>query len=371
MSAPMTGPLARPPAPARAACVLALLLLAAVPAAQDQPPAEPPPDPPAESPAPAPAPSPENPPPAPAPDAATPASGARPTPNPSSDSVRVDRPATVNGEAITADEIIDEALHLGEDFPGAETGQLQFMARALIAGQILLAAEARRLGVTLPERELDEYWERSSGRVPDYEKLAQQAGISVERQMERARRTALADLYLRHRVGLRGDYGRWIPPDPRLVRLVTVTPSQMREAFQTRRAELDRPERVVCNLYQYDDAIAAEEARQIIAADGTPPGKPPARRELPVDSLDPSMPPELATFLREGEIGATTTAPADKGVLVVSITGREPAEAASFDTSQEALRLILLRERMEMARRELIDALRRQATYWPADLFDV
>jgi len=362
----MTAPLGRQLAPLRARCALALLLIAGVSAAQDQPPAEPPPDPPAEASAPAP----ENPPPAePASDAAAPASGAR-SPYPP-DSVRVDRPATVNGEAITADEIIDEALHLGEDFPGAETGQLQFMARALIAGQILLAAEARRLGVTLPERELDEYWERSSGRVPDYAKLADQAGISVERQMERARRTALADLYLRHRVGLRGDYGRWIPPDPRLVRLVTVTPSQMREAFQARRKELDRPERVVCNLYQYDDSVAAEEARLIIEAAGTPPGKHPARRELPVDALDPSMPPELATFLREAEIGATTTAAADKGVLVVSITDRQPAEPASFDTSQETLRLILLRERMEMARRELIDSLRRQATYWPADLFDV
>lgn len=353
----MSGPMTR----LRATCALALLLIAGVSAAQDQPPAEPPTDPPAEAPAPAPT----------SDAATTPASDARQSPKPSPDSVRVDRPATVNGEAITADEIIDEALHLAEGFPGAETGQLQFMARALIAGQILLAAEARRLGVTLPERELDEYWERSSGRVPDYQKLAEQAGISVERQTDRARRTALADLYLRHRVGLRGDYGRWIAPDPRLVRLVTVTPSQMREAFQTRRQELDRPERVVCDLYQFEDEAAAEEARKIIEAAGTPPGKPPAHRELPVGELDPSMPPELATFLREGPIGATTTAPSDKGVLVVAITGREPFEPASFDTSQETLRLILLRERMEMARRELIDSLRRQATYWPADLFDV
>jgi hypothetical protein len=155
------------------------------------------------------------------------------------------------------------------------------------------------------------------------------------------------------------------------VRLVTVTPSQMREAFQARRKELDRPERVVCELYQFEDEAAADEARTIIAAQGKPPGKAPARRELPVDSLDPSMPPELQTFLREAEVGAITTAQADKGVLVVAITGREPAVEARFDTSQETLRYILLRERMELARRELIDTLKRQATYWPADLFDV
>ena len=337
-----------------------LLLAASTLAAQDQPPATPPEQPPAAPPAEAPG--------SPQPTGEQPASGAAKPANP--DEVRVDRPATVNGEAITTDEIIGEAQHLAEDNPGADTVQLQRTARALIAGQILLAAEAKRLGVTLPERDLDEYWERTAGRVPDYKALAEQAGISVERQTDRARRTALADLYLRHRIGLRGDYGRWIPPDPRLVRLVTLTPSQMREAFQENKALLDRPERVVCNLYPVADATAADEAQTIIAAGGTPPGKPPARRELPLDALDPAMPPELATFLREGAIGATMTAPAEQGVLVVSIIGREPAEAARFETSQETLRVMLMRDRMEKARRELIEQLRKQATYWPADLFD-
>ena len=332
-----------------------LLTLVATSAAQDQPPPAPPAQPPAEAPAATPPAQPSA------------AGDAKPA-NP--DEVRVDRPATVNGEAITADEIIGEAQRLAEDNPAADIVQLQRTARALIAGQILLAAEAKRLGVTLPDRELDEYWERTAGRVPDYKALAEQAGISLERQTDRVRRTALADLYLRHRIGMRGDYGRWIPPDPRLVRLVTLTPSQMREAFQENRALLDQPERVVCNLYPCDDAAAADEAQGIIAAGGTPPGKPPARRELPLDALDPSMPPELATFLREAAVGATTTAPADKGVLVVSIVGREPAESARFETSQETLRLMLMRDRMEKARRELIEQLRKQATYWPADLFD-
>jgi hypothetical protein len=329
-------------------------------AAQDQPPSAPPTEPPPQPPAEAPAGTP--------PDTQASATTTGKAANP--DEVRVDRPATVNGEAITADEIIGEAQRLAEDNPGADTVQLQRTARALIAGQILLAAEAKRLGVTLPERDLDEYWERTAGRVPDYKALAEQAGISVERQTERARRTALADLYLRHRIGMRGDYGRWIAPDPRLVRLVTLTPSQMREAFQENRALLDQPERVVCNLYPFDDTAAADEAQGIIAAGGTPPGKPPARRELPLDALDPSMPPELATFLREAAVGATTTAPGEKGVLVVSIIGREPAEEARFETSQETLRLMLMRDRMEKARRELIEQLRKQATYWPADLFD-
>jgi hypothetical protein len=320
-----------------------LLLLAAAATGQETPPTDPaqPPDAPADAPAPAPR-----------------------------NEVRVDRPATVNGEAITADEIIDEALRLAEEYPGTETAQLQHVARAMIAGQILLASEAERLGVTLPERELDEYWERTAGRVPDYAALAAQAGISVERQTERVRRTALADLYLRHRIGLRGDYGRWIPPDPRLVRLVTVTPSQMRQAFQENRALLDRPERVVCDLYQCPDEAAAAEAKEIVSAGGAPPGKPPVRRELPVHDLDPKMPPELASFLREGAVGALTTAPAEEGVLVVAITGREPAHEAQFAESQETLRMIMMRERMELARRELIETLRRQATYWPADLFD-
>ena len=354
----MRSPLARP-----SRLAAALLLVATTSAAQDQPPHAPPAQPPAESPAEAPAGTPAG-----TPDSQASAITAGKAANP--DEVRVDRPATVNGEAITADEIIGEAQRLAEDNPGADIVQLQRTARALIAGQILLAAEAKRLGVTLPDRDLDEYWERTAGRVPDYKALAEQAGISVERQTDRVRRTALADLYLRHRIGMRGDYGRWIPPDPRLVRLVTLTPSQMREAFQENRALLDQPERVVCNLYPFDDAAAADEAQSIIVTGGTPPGKPPARRELPLDALDPSMPPELATFLREGAVGATMTAPAEKGVLVVSIIGREPAEEARFETSQETLRLMLMRDRMEKARRELIEQLRKQATYWPADLFD-
>lgn len=345
----------------RAACLLLLVVAAR---GQEQPPTDPaaPQSGPTSPPTPQPA--------LPSPEAAPASSDERAKLPVRSQEVRVDRPATVNGEAITADEIIEEASRLAADYPGADAAQLQHVARAMIAGQILLAAEAKRLGVTLPERDLDEYWERTAGRVPDYAALAAQAGISVERQIERARRTALADLYLRHRIGLRGDYGRWIAPDPRLVRLVTVTPAQMRDAFQENRKLLDRPERVVCDLYQCEDATAADAAKALIAAGGTPPGQPPARRELPVDALDPSMPPELVTFLRDGAIGSLTTAPTDKGVLVVAITAREPAVPAEFVEAQEQLRLMMLRERMEMARRELIETLRKQATYWPGDLFD-
>lgn len=342
----------------RAAC--ALLVLAVVSTGQDQPPTEPatPPG------------SADTPPQAPAPTPGAESDATPATTQPPRNEVHVERPATVNGEAITSDEIIEEALRLAADFPGADTAQLQHAARTMIAGQILLAGEAKRLGVTLPERDLDEYWERTAGRVPDYAALAAQAGISVERQTERARRTALADIYLRHRIGLRGDFGRWIPPDPRLVRLVTVTPSQMREAFQENRKLLDRPERVVCDLYQCEDEAAAAAAKELIAAGGKPPGEPPARRELPINDLDPKMPPELAGFLREGAIGALTTAPADQGVLVVAIAGREPAQEAQFAEAQETLRMMMLRERMELARRELIETLRKQATYWPGDLFD-
>jgi len=206
--------------------------------------------------------------------------------------------------------------------------------------------------------------------VPDYEALAAQAGTNVDRQKDLARRAALSDLYLRHRVGMRGDYGRWISPDPRLVRLVTVTPAQMRQTFQESHKLFDQPDRVLCDLYLCDDEAAAQAAEQLIASGGTPEGKPPAQREIPLDNLDPKMPPELSSFLREGAVGATATSPADKGVLVVVITGRKAAEAATFEGSQEDLRMMMLRDRMELARRELIDTLRKQATYWPADLFD-
>ncbi|HZM00307.1 MAG TPA: hypothetical protein VFD43_08655 [Planctomycetota bacterium] len=284
--------------------------------------------------------------------------------------LRVDRPATVNGEAITSDEIVTEALRMAQDRPGADPVALQRRARALIAGQILLAAEARRLGVTLPDRDLDGYWERATGRVPDYEALAAEAGVSVDRQKELMRRVALADLYLRHRIGLRGDYGRWIAPDPRLVRLVTVTPSQMRETFREMRPLLDRPERVLCDLYPCADEAAALTTEQVLAAGGVPPGQPPAKREVPLDDVDPEMPPELAAFLREGTVGSMTRSPADQGVLLVVITGRAPAQQAEFETAQENLRLMMMRDRMELARLELIEALSRQATYWPRDLFD-
>jgi hypothetical protein len=190
----------------------------------------------------------------------------------------------------------------------------------------------------------------------------------VERQKALARRAALAELYLLHRIGMRMDLARQIPPEPLLVRLVTITPSQLRSAFATNRDLLDVPAHVTLHVYPCPDLEAGESICAALAAGETPPGDAPLERLVPMTALDQSFPEETARFLREAPPGSCRVDAGEGGAVVMVIRSHEPAQPARFEEVQDRLRLMLQRELIEEARQHLVASLAEEASCWPRDL---
>jgi len=279
------------------------------------------------------------------------------------------RPATVNGESITAEDIANHMRLMGEDRTGGSPEERWHTAQRLIAQEILMASEATRLGVELTDREVDEYWTRRRGSVPDYEAMAQELGTTVERQRELGRRAALSELYLTHRVGLRSDLGQKLPPDPLLVRLVNVTPQQLRDAFAANKQHLGKPEVLVCDVWACPLATDVAGLEEALGQGREPDGVAAVRRSFPVPALAQVFPPPLAEFLGGAQPGSLRGAQASDGVLLLKVIERQPGEEAEFATSQESLRRMLQTELLSEARTQIVATLAGQATYWPPYLF--
>src|SRR6187399_1630973 len=99
------------------------------------------------------------------PSAATPVTDA-PSPAPTAPTapMRVTgRPATVNGQAITSDDVLLQLRLLGLDSQRLEPGVRDHIARRAVAEEMLLAGEAKRLAVDMPDRDVDAWWERRAG----------------------------------------------------------------------------------------------------------------------------------------------------------------------------------------------------------------
>jgi hypothetical protein len=309
--------------------------------------------------------------PRPAPSATTAATAATDQPDEALEApatLRVARPATVNGQSITSEDIANQARLLREERGDLPLEDLLRLARRQIAEQILMAGEAERRGVTLPDRELDDYWERRGGSVPDYAALAEETGTSVERQKTLARRAALAELYLLHRIGVRMDLARQIPPEPLLVRLVTITPAQLRDAFATNRALLDMPAHVTLDVYPCPDLAAGESICAALAAGERPPGPPPLDRVVPMPGLAERYMPEMVEYLSTSAPGSCRVDVGPDGGAVLVIRSHEPARPARFEAVQERLRQMLQRELIGEARQHLVASLAEEASCWPRDL---
>lgn len=277
------------------------------------------------------------------------------------------RPATVNGDAITAADVYAQSRLQAARLARAEPAAREHLARRGVAEEMLLAQEARRLGVELADRDVDAWWERRTGEPPDWTALAAATGSSPERQREFARRASLAESYLLHRCGLRGDQAQRVAPDPLLVRATTVTPGQLREAFVENRALFDRPEALLLEIWVREDESGRDAVLAALQAGRAPEGAPPIRRSVPVDDLAQVFPGPVADWLAAAETGSAL-APDGRSVLV--LRGREAARAASFTEVQEPLRNLLLEDLLAKARQHLVDQLRDQATYWPPELFE-
>ncbi len=279
------------------------------------------------------------------------------------------RPATINGQSITAEDIANHLRLMGEQRDAGGPEERRHLAQRLIAEEILLSSEAARLGVELTDRDVDEYWRRRRGSVPDYALMAEELHTGIERQRELARRSALAEIYLLHKVGLRADLGPRVAPDPLLVRLVTVTPSQLRAAFETNRPFLGTPPALVCDVWACAGATDGAALEQALGEGHPPEGVTPVRRTFPVPALPQVLPQELADELTAAGPGAIRAARATDGVLLITVVERLPATEAEFGTSQEPLRRMLQSELLSEARAQLVATLASQATFYPRDLF--
>jgi hypothetical protein len=319
-----------------------LLVLALAASAQDaQPPAPSPPTPPAPT-------------------------DAAPTDSAPATSIRVTgRPATVNNQAITSDDVLLQVRLLGLENQRLDPGVRDHIARRAVAEEMLLAGEARRLEVEMPDRDVDAWWERRSGEAPDWDKQAEATGLTVARQRELARRAAMADLYVMHKCGLRGDQAHKVPPDPVLERVVTITPSQLREAFTQNHELFDRPEGITCHLYVAGDASARDVTASALDA-GTTPLVAPLTRTIALPDTERIFGKDVAAWLATAQPGQHRIL--DEQTLV-AVGERVPPKPATFAESQEALHNALLDQLLKQARAHLVDALRGQATYWPGDLF--
>ncbi|MHC4846369.1 MAG: hypothetical protein ACYTCU_09430 [Planctomycetota bacterium] len=275
----------------------------------------------------------------------------------------MERPASINGESITMEDIRSHARLVNQEMKGRDGEQLFHLTRRRIAEEILLAGEAERAGVELDQRMVDSYWESRNGTVPDYEMFAQYAGTSVERQKELARRAALANLYLYNKTGLRADFGAMVPPDPMLSRAVKVTPSQLREAFKANKQFFDRPARILVILYACANEDEVNQVMLAHAAGKEPEGVSNMPRAYPVENLEEVAEPELLPFLRAAQVGETQRYDTDQGILIASMVGREEAREATFAEVQEPLRNLLVTELLAEAQQHLVRQLAQQATF--------
>jgi len=278
----------------------------------------------------------------------------------------VARPAMVNNSSITAADVALQTRLLGSTLQRLDPAAREHLARRAVAEEILLSQEAVRLDAEMTDREVDEWWERRTGQAPDYDALAAATGTTPERQREVARRSALADLYLLHRCGLRSEQAGRLPPEPLLVRVVTITPSQLREAFAQNRALFDRPEALELELWDLPDEPALEAAAAALDAGNRPNGEP-VVRTIGVPDCPRVFMPEVAEWLATAVPGAHLALDTHR---LLAVKSRQPGRVASFAEVQEPLRNLLLNELLQEARKHLVDGLRDHATYWPPDLFD-
>ncbi len=282
--------------------------------------------------------------------------------------------ATVNGTAITVTDVAHRMREMREqiDLRGVDNEQFAHEARRMLAEEILLAAEAVRRGLAMSERQVVDYWTRRLGQRPDFEAIALHSGTTVQRQKELARRAALAEQFIELRTSPGLLQGSPVTPDPTLVRLMTITPKQLRDEFRSNRERYNLPDRITLAARICRDAESAELVRRSVI-DGTPPtrGSQLQREMHPIDELDKAFSPDMANFLRNAQAGEVSQVfPLEVNAVFFELEERLPAKTADFAEVQAMLRAQLEMARRRQAREILVRELEMEAACWPADVFD-
>lgn len=280
--------------------------------------------------------------------------------------------ASVNGEPITTSDVAFHAwMRAGAALKDLDPTTF-IELRNQLAEQVLMATEAQRLGVTISEAYIAEFWETYHEAEPDYAALAQAAGTTEDRARELVRRSVLADLYLYHVVGIWAEFGHQIRPDPLLAHAVEVIPRELRDLFQRERQFFDRPATVTYDYYACPDEATAAGVAEALGAGLVPTQVRPAQETAPLDVVPQvfSFSPALVTYLQSAAPGTVSQVfDADVGWVVFVVQSRAEARPAEFAEVQEELRRRMRLARLEQARQQLVADLERVAVYLPQDLF--
>lgn len=261
--------------------------------------------------------------------------------------------AEVNGSPITLKELKSEIAEIRGLSTAAETGkatgaEISRAMRVLVERAVVLR-EGERLKVTVSESELEAEVRRFRADFPPggLEKSLLQAGIDMEEW-----RAALSRSILYRKSAAAIAAAR-----------AEVTDEDVRKAFEARRKEMVRPERIRVRQFLFDGEEAAREARALIAK-GTDPDD--VIRRLTTDAAAPAaadlgfltredLPPELAAglfALPEG--GLSDVVRRENSYSVFQVVSKEAARTLDFAAASPEIREELLRSRRENAFRRWV-----------------
>ncbi len=284
--------------------------------------------------------------------------------------------AMVNGVPITLAEVNSHARMLRGAMPDATAEQRSSRSRRILAEEIVMAAEAERLGVFLDDQAMETYLTNTHGAVPDFDALSAELGTSPAHLEQLALRSAMADLYLLHKVGYRHEMSNLVPVDPVMARALNITPRQLRHVYQRDKQIMARPESVRFAAWLGADRAHAQRIADALRAGRAPPeGGEYALHQVPVVSLDETLPPAISRWVSTAVPGAVSPieplAGGDHGpCMLVHIMDRLPSHEPTFAEVQTELRRRIQMDFLERAQRQLVAQLVGDAVYWPRDLFD-
>ncbi len=261
--------------------------------------------------------------------------------------------AEVDGSRITLKELKTEIAELrGLPAPGetrsATGGEVARAMRILVERAVVLR-EGERLKIAVSESEVESEVRRYRADFPPggLEKSLLQSGIDVDEW-----RSALARSILYRKSAAAIAAAR-----------AAVTDEAVRKAFEARRGEMVRPERIRVRQFLFDAEEPAREA-QALAGKGTDPDEvvrrlaagdaAPATADLGFLTRD-DLPPDLAArlfALPEGAVSEVVRR--ESGYSLFQVLSREPARTLDFAAAAPEIRDELLGARREEAFRRWV-----------------
>jgi len=285
--------------------------------------------------------------------------------------------ATVNGEAITASDVLAVAPGTsGDVFDRALRG---LVVEKRIDQEVLrtkISIEDERLAAALQDR-----IRRAGGKV-GYAKFLNRVGITPEKDRQELRKQLAADRLIAEALGeVPGSPNQ----RPELARSIRVTDREVQQCYRENKSLFQRPGVVKAWMLQASAAKFenAEAAHQALEAMLEEPDLTALRAAIAADerfssseqSLDDKRVGGLIDVLRStAETGATGArsgvADTDSGSLALIVLERQPPVELSFEDAAEVVKGYLVMQHRQAAVAKYIEALVAEATIWPPSLFE-